>query len=97
MLNEIRLIRKNQRTVNVAPLKAEIEVLKNKKRKAIDLMLEDLITKDDLKQQTEFYDDEITKLTNKSPKVKTSGRCTKSRSTELQRRWSASKTLRNVT
>ncbi|MCM1168154.1 MAG: recombinase family protein [Ruminococcus sp.] len=65
MLNEIRLIQKNQKVVDVAPLKAEIEVLKNKKRKAIDLMLEELITKDDLKQQTEFYDGEITKLTEK--------------------------------
>jgi hypothetical protein len=34
-----------------------------KKRKAIDLMLEGLISKDDLKEQTAFYDSEIARLT----------------------------------
>lgn len=44
------------------PLKAEIEALNNKKRKAIDLMLDELITKEELKQQTAYYDEEISKL-----------------------------------
>ena len=65
MLNEIRLIQSVRKSVDVEPLKAEIENLKEKKRKAIDLMLEELISKDDLKQQTEFYDSEITRLTEK--------------------------------
>lgn len=63
MLNEIQAIQSIQRTVDVTPLKDEIEKLKQKKRKAIDLMLEELITKDDLKQQTDFYDNEITRIT----------------------------------
>ena len=65
MLNEIQAIQNVQKTVDVTPLKDEIEKLKQKKRKAIDLMLEELITKDDLKQQTEFYDSEITRITEK--------------------------------
>ena len=65
MLNEIRLVQRICKTVDVIPLKNEIEMLKEKKRKAIDLMLEELISKDDLKQQTDFYDAEITRLTEK--------------------------------
>ncbi len=49
-------------TFDAEPLKAEIEVLNKKKRKAIDLMLDELITKEELKQQTAYYDDEISKL-----------------------------------
>ena len=45
------------------PLKAEIDALNKKKRKAIDLMLDELITKEELKQQTAYYDEEISKLT----------------------------------
>lgn len=48
---------------NVDSLKAEIEKLENKKTRAIDLMIEGLIGKDDLKKQTEFYDSEIAKIT----------------------------------
>ena len=51
--------------MNCKPLKEEIENLSRKKRKAIDLMLDDLISKDDLKKQTEFYDSEIARLTAK--------------------------------
>ena len=49
-------------TFDAEPLKAEIEALNKKKRKAIDLMLDELITKEELKQQTAYYDDEISKL-----------------------------------
>lgn len=48
---------------NIDDLKTEIEKLESKKTKAIDLMLEGLIGKDDLKKQTEFYDKEIEKIT----------------------------------
>jgi len=44
------------------PLKAEIDALNKKKRKAIDLMLDDLITKEELKQQTAYYDVEISRI-----------------------------------
>ena len=44
-------------------MKAEIESYNRKKRKAIDLLLDELITKEDLKKQTEYYDGEIERLT----------------------------------
>ena len=49
-------------TFDSEPLKAEIEALNIKKRKAIDLMLDELITKEELKQQTAYYDDEISRI-----------------------------------
>ena len=48
---------------NVDSLKAEIEKLESKKTKAIDLVIEGLIGKEDLKKQTDFYDSEIAKIT----------------------------------
>lgn len=65
LMEDIQLIQRNEPTVNCEPLKEEIENLSRKKRKAIDLMLDDLISKDDLKKQTEFYDSEIARLTEK--------------------------------
>ena len=63
LLSEIKAIQQNEPTVNTEHLRAEIDKLTRKKHKAIDLMLEELITKDDLREQTEFYDSEIAKLT----------------------------------
>lgn len=63
LLSEIQIIQQNEPSVNIEPLKAEIENLTRKKRKAIDLMLDELISKEDLKKQTEFYDSEIARLT----------------------------------
>lgn len=63
MFDEIQNIQLNQKDVDVTPLKEEISRLENKKHKAIDLMLDDLISKDDLKKQTEIYDNEIARLT----------------------------------
>ncbi len=65
LMADIQLIQKNEPAVNCEPLKEEIENLSRKKRKAIDLMLDDLISKEDLKKQTEFYDSEIARLTAK--------------------------------
>ena len=65
LLAEIQIIQSNEPAVNCNHLKEEIENLNRKKRKAIDLMLDDLISKDDLKKQTEFYDTEIARLTEK--------------------------------
>ena len=72
LLEEIKIIQNSEPAVNCDPLKEEIENLGRKKRKAIDLMLDNLISKDDLKKQTEFYDSEIARLTEKiaeSPNV----------------------------
>ena len=63
LLTEIQIMQQYKPSVNIEPLKAEIETLKKKKHKAIDLMLDELISKEDLKNQTEFYDSEILRLT----------------------------------
>ena len=62
LLENISEMQSCEPTFDVEPLKAEIEALNIKKRKAIDLMLDELITKEELKQQTAYYDDEINKL-----------------------------------
>lgn len=68
MRKEIKQLILVQKKVDVTPLKQEIEKLENKKHKAIDLMLDDLISKDDLKKQTEIYDNEIARLTEEIAK-----------------------------
>ena len=65
LLEEIKIIQNNESAVNCEPLKEEIENLSYKKRKAIALMLDDLISKENLKKQSEFYDSEIARLTEK--------------------------------
>ena len=54
-----KLMQQNDIRVDVQPLKEQIESFNLKKRKAIDLMIDGLITKEDLRQQTEYYDKEI--------------------------------------
>ena len=56
-------MQKIEKPIDTEPLRIAIENFNRKKREAIDLMLEKIITKDDLKEQTAFYDDEIAKLT----------------------------------
>ena len=68
MRKEIKQLLLVQKKVDITPLKQEIEKLENKKHKAIDLMLDDLISKDDLKRQTEIYDSEIARLTEEIAK-----------------------------
>ncbi|MBE6854925.1 MAG: recombinase family protein [Ruminococcus sp.] len=63
LMSNIAIMQQNEPAVNTQPLKDEIENLTKKKRKAIDLMLDELISKEDLKQQTEYYDSEIARLT----------------------------------
>ncbi len=65
LLVEIQEIQRNEPAISIESLKAEIENLTRKKHKAIDLMLDDLISKDDLKKQTEFYDNEIALVTGR--------------------------------
>ena len=57
-----KLMQQNDIRVDVQSLKEQIESFNLKKRKAIDLMIDGLITKEDLRQQTEYYDKEISKL-----------------------------------
>ena len=68
LLEDIKLMQQNDVRVDVQPLKEQIESFNLKKRKAIDLMIDRLITKEDLKKQTEYYDDEIMRLTEQIAK-----------------------------
>ena len=61
-LDDIRQIQKDQKPADIEALKNEVENLKQKKKNAIDLMLEGLISKDDLAEQNEFYTQRIEEL-----------------------------------
>ncbi len=63
LLADIQIVQQNEPASDIEPLKAEIENLSRKKRKAIDLMLDDLLSREDLKKQADFYDSEIARLT----------------------------------
>ena len=63
LLADIQMVQQSEPASNIEPLKAEIENLSRKKRKAIDLMLDDLLSREDLKKQADFYDSEIARLT----------------------------------
>ena len=63
LLLEVKSMQKIEKPIDTKPLEIAIENFNRKKREAIDLMLEKIITKDDLKEQTAFYDNEITRLT----------------------------------
>ncbi|MBR3420828.1 MAG: recombinase family protein [Ruminococcus sp.] len=68
LIEDIKLIQKNDAKVDIQPLKDKIESFNLKKRKAIDLMIDGLITKEDLKKQTEYYDDKILRLSEQIAK-----------------------------
>ena len=63
LLADIQMVQQSEPAYDIEPLKAEIENLSQKKRKAIDLMLDDLLSREDLKKQADFYDSEIARLT----------------------------------
>ena len=63
LLCEIQIMQQRDEPVDTAKLESEIENFSRKKKKAIDLMLDDLITKKDLREQTAYYDGEIERLT----------------------------------
>lgn len=63
ILEEITQLQENNfNATDSAKLEKKLQKLELKKRKAIDLMLDGLITEDDLKAQTEWYNSEIQKL-----------------------------------
>ncbi|MDD3168742.1 MAG: recombinase family protein [Eubacteriales bacterium] len=62
MLSEIKSVQAMETDVDTAPFYAKIESLNDKKRRAIDLVLDGTITREDLKQQAAFYDSEIESL-----------------------------------
>jgi len=70
LLIEIQKMQKNEKSIDVKQFETEIEKLSLKKRNAIDLMLESIISKDDLKEQTAFYENEVVRLTEEINKCK---------------------------
>lgn len=63
ILEEIKQLQENEfNATDSTKLEKKLQKLEFKKRKAIDLMLDGLITEDDLKAQTEWYNSEIQKL-----------------------------------
>lgn len=63
ILSEIALVQKNTvKKTDTKRIRKKIEQLEIKKRKAIDLMLDELISKEDLQAQTDWYNTEIKKL-----------------------------------
>ena len=85
MLSEVRRLEKCKKDFDPAPLRAEIESYENKKRKAIDLMLDELITKDDLKKQTAFYDSEIARLTEEITKLQNAAENQRNQLSEIEK------------
>jgi DNA invertase Pin-like site-specific DNA recombinase len=63
MLDEIKLMQQADEPIDTAPLEAEIENNIRKKRKTYDLMLDEVLSKEDLLAQSAFYDGEIARLT----------------------------------
>ena len=63
--DDVREMQKAQKPVDVETYKKEVESLKQKKKNAIDLMLEGLISKDDLAEQNQFYTQRIEELNEK--------------------------------
>lgn len=62
ILKEIREALTSDSQFDTEPLREEIEKINEKKRRAIDLALEGIICKEDLKRQNEFYDSRISSL-----------------------------------
>ena len=63
ILEEIsRLQKESAKKMDSKKIQQKIEKLETKKRKSIDLMLEGLITKEDLKNQTDWYNEELERL-----------------------------------
>jgi len=59
MLEEIKAVQTIETDIDTSHLYEKIEGLNDKKRRAIDLVLDGTISKEDLKKQAQFYDGEI--------------------------------------
>ena len=62
LLADIQFIQETAAVTDTKPLQEKIEKISEKKRQAVDLMLEGIISKDDLKAQMNQYDSEIAEL-----------------------------------
>lgn len=65
MLAEIKDEQLMETNINTVPLYAKIKTFNDKKRRAIDLVLDGTITREDLKNQTVYYNSEIEMLSQK--------------------------------
>jgi len=65
LLSEIESLNLTVEPVDVEKCEAEIASLKSKKKEAIDLLLEGLISKSDLAEQNAYYDEKIAEITEK--------------------------------
>ena len=63
LLSDIKIIQETAAVTDTKPLQDKIDKISEKKRKSVDLMLEGIISKDDLKVQIDQYDSEIAELT----------------------------------
>ena len=63
--SDIQQLQKKQKPTDVEALKKEVESLKQKKKNAIDLMLEGLISKEDLAEQNQYYTKHIEEINEK--------------------------------
>lgn len=65
IMKEIKQIRNFDNAVNSTDIQRESEEIREKKRRAIDLMLDGLISEEDLKEQNNWYDRELQILENR--------------------------------
>ena len=63
LLYDIKTMQRTSAAIDTKPIQDKIDSILRKKHNAIDLMLEGIISKDDLKTQVDIYDAEINKLT----------------------------------
>ena len=63
LLDDIKTMQRTSAAIDTKPIQDKIDCILRKKHNAIDLMLEGIISKDDLKTQVDIYDAEINKLT----------------------------------
>lgn len=63
LLNDVKAMQSQDTPADITHLDTEIDSFTRKKRKIIDLMTDDLISKSDFQEQKAYYDEEIAKLT----------------------------------
>lgn len=82
IMQEIKEIKdKHEKKPDIKRIQEKMDTLAAKKRKAIDLMLDGLITKSDLQEQTKWYDEQLAEL---SESLNAAGKQDKANSAELR-------------
>ena len=85
ILQEIKQLQKDPLPqVDSSKVTKKINMIENKKRKAIDLMLDGLITKEELKSQTNWYNEELEALNNQLSNVKDFQKQLRSQTDQMQ-------------